>query len=35
MDSDKCVDLVAYLLCTCLEIKDKPREYNAYTYYVY
>ncbi|CAE6422281.1 unnamed protein product [Rhizoctonia solani] len=25
MDSDKCVDLVAYLLCTCLEIKDKPQ----------
>ncbi|KAH7345069.1 high-temperature-induced dauer-formation protein-domain-containing protein [Rhizoctonia solani] len=25
MDSDKCVDLIAYLLCTCLEIKDKPQ----------
>ncbi|QRW05595.1 hypothetical protein RhiLY_04594 [Ceratobasidium sp. AG-Ba] len=25
MDSDKCVDLVAYLLCSCLEVKDKPQ----------
>ncbi|KAG8742998.1 hypothetical protein FRC10_000568 [Ceratobasidium sp. 414] len=25
MDSEKCIDLVAYLLCSCLEVKDKPQ----------
>ena len=26
LESDRSMDLVAYLLCYCLEIKDKPRE---------
>ncbi|KAG8684661.1 hypothetical protein FRC09_015245, partial [Ceratobasidium sp. 395] len=25
MESDKCIDLVAHLLCSCLEVKDKPQ----------
>lgn len=31
MDSEKCIDLVAYLLCSCLEVKDKPRAFYAHT----
>ncbi|TFK72546.1 hypothetical protein BDN72DRAFT_315018 [Pluteus cervinus] len=32
LDSDKCMDVVAYLLCHALDIKDKPRNSDPYLF---